>query len=45
MQVNPVKKNYIDAAAVFVYQLGCSLVHLALLTGSLICKMPDITKG
>jgi hypothetical protein len=34
---NYVKKNYLDPTAVFIYQLGCSLVHFAMLAGSLIC--------
>lgn len=32
-----IKKNYLDATAVYVYQLGCSLVHFAMIVGSLIC--------
>ena len=36
------KKNYLDNTAVFLYQLGSSLVHIALMVGSFIVQMPSV---
>ena len=36
------KKNYLDNTAVFLYQLGVSLIHVALLVGSLVVELPDV---
>ena len=40
-----VKKNQIDATAGFLYALGCSLVHFAMLIGIQFVKRPDIGKA
>ena len=31
-----IRKNYLDPTAVYIYQLGCSLVHFAMIVGSFI---------
>ena len=36
------KKNYIDATAVILYSLGCSLVHAAMIFGVFFVLNPDV---
>lgn len=39
------KKNYKDPTAVFIYQNGCSIVHLSLFVVQYLIIMPDIEKA
>lgn len=45
MNVNFIKKNYIDATSGFLYALGCSLVHFSMVVASLFVEYPHIDKA
>lgn len=40
-----VKKNYLDSFAVFMYQLGCSIVHFGLFVSLIFVQRPDLDKA